>query len=360
MTCNIITMSLVLIKLLTSFIYNEELVGIIRYAKTNFWHSNYDTSEKLIMNKCQRTCNYLVFVFTFFAQGTVLGFILRPILGKRAFRRLEKVKLSIKIKNWFAVNRGRNESDRILPFNMWLELPLSITPYFEVMFVVQVYTTIHSIIQVSFQETIVSSCTGRIRVSRVRVLPLLRQPLVHFESAHCRPVSYLAVQIRQYLRRRTGEAGWKIGAQFPRILEAESLHSTASSSYRVLQKIGTSVQFNSIWTGVTFQLADVPRWISDTHGIFSDPSKVHYYFSIHRSCFINDRHNFDNPLLFFILLKILPGRHPFRKTRHFRVSHNWLHLSTVDVHVQLRLLDKGEHGCSRCRVQLLVVVSADG
>lgn len=128
----------------------------------------------------------------------------------------------------------------------------------------------------------------------------------------------------------------------------------------ILQKIGTSVQFNSIWTGVTFQLADVPRWISDTHGIFSDPSKVHYYFSIHRSCFINDRHNFDNPLLFFIPLKILPGRHPFRKTRHFRVSHNWLHLSTVDVHVQLRLLDKGEHGCSRCRVQLLVVVSADG
>ena len=79
---NIITVSLVLIKLLTSFIYNEELLGIIRYAKTNFWHSNYDTCEKSIMNKCQRTCNYLVFVFTFFAQGTVLGFILRPILGK--------------------------------------------------------------------------------------------------------------------------------------------------------------------------------------------------------------------------------------------------------------------------------------
>ncbi|XP_026300224.1 uncharacterized protein LOC724202 [Apis mellifera] len=119
--CNIITVSLVLIKLLTSFIYNEELLGIIRYAKTNFWHSNYDTCEKSIMNKCQRTCNYLVFVFTFFAQGTVLGFILRPIL----------------------VNRGKNESDRILPFNMWLELPLSITPYFEVMFFVQVVFVYH-------------------------------------------------------------------------------------------------------------------------------------------------------------------------------------------------------------------------
>lgn len=34
------------------------------------------------MNNCQRTCNYLVFVFTFFAQGTILSFILRPILGK--------------------------------------------------------------------------------------------------------------------------------------------------------------------------------------------------------------------------------------------------------------------------------------
>lgn len=49
-------------------------------------------------------------------------------------------KIIIVDKTWltFTVNRGKNESDRILPFNMWLELPLSITPYFEVMFVVQV------------------------------------------------------------------------------------------------------------------------------------------------------------------------------------------------------------------------------
>lgn len=54
------------------------------------------------------------------------------------------------------------------------------------------------------------------------------------------------------------------------------------------------------------------------------------------------------------------GRDSFRKTRHFHVPHNWLHVSTVDVHVQLRLLNKRQHGHSRCRVQLLVVVSADG
>ncbi|XP_012345372.1 odorant receptor 13a-like [Apis florea] len=120
-TCNIITVALVLIKLLTSFVYNEELLAVIRYARTNFWHSNYDAREKVIMNNCQRTCNYLVFVFTFFAQGTILSFILRPIL----------------------VNRGKNESDRILPFNMWLELPLSVTPYFELMFIVQVVLAYH-------------------------------------------------------------------------------------------------------------------------------------------------------------------------------------------------------------------------
>ncbi|XP_076632187.1 odorant receptor 13a-like [Colletes latitarsis] len=34
-------------------------------------------------------------------------------------------------------NIGKNESDRILPFNMWVNLPITITPYFEIVFFLQ-------------------------------------------------------------------------------------------------------------------------------------------------------------------------------------------------------------------------------
>ncbi|CAL7937533.1 unnamed protein product [Xylocopa violacea] len=98
-----------------------ELLSLVRYAKTNFWHSNYDPHEQLIMDSCKHTCTYLVCIFTFFAQGTVISYIIRPIVA----------------------NIGRNESERMLPFNMWLNLPLSITPYFEVAFVIQVLSLYH-------------------------------------------------------------------------------------------------------------------------------------------------------------------------------------------------------------------------
>lgn len=37
-----------------------------------------------------------------------------------------------------SANIGKNKSDRVLPFKMWVDLPLSVTPYYEIMFVIQV------------------------------------------------------------------------------------------------------------------------------------------------------------------------------------------------------------------------------
>ncbi|KAK1137079.1 hypothetical protein K0M31_001606 [Melipona bicolor] len=37
-----------------------------------------------------------------------------------------------------SANIGRNETDRVLPFNMWIDLPLTTTPYYEITFVLQV------------------------------------------------------------------------------------------------------------------------------------------------------------------------------------------------------------------------------
>ncbi|XP_033203186.2 odorant receptor 13a-like [Bombus vancouverensis nearcticus] len=120
--CNVITIVLVVVKIFILLIYNEELLDIIDYAKINFWHLNYDSHEQMIVDNCRRTCTIFVCVFTFFAQGTVIGFIARPLL----------------------INYGKNESERILPFNMWLpECHLSMTPYFELMFMLQVVCSYH-------------------------------------------------------------------------------------------------------------------------------------------------------------------------------------------------------------------------
>ncbi|XP_035728386.1 odorant receptor 13a-like [Vespa mandarinia] len=35
-------------------------------------------------------------------------------------------------------NIGKNETDRILPFTMWIDFPFSTSPYFEIMFVIQI------------------------------------------------------------------------------------------------------------------------------------------------------------------------------------------------------------------------------
>ncbi|CAD1480761.1 unnamed protein product, partial [Heterotrigona itama] len=116
-TCNVITIILVLMKIFVLLIYYDELQDIIHYAKRNFWHLDYDSYEQMIINKCKRTCTIFVCIFTFFAEGTVATYVIRPLIA----------------------NHGKNESDRILPFNMWLYgLHTSFTPYFEMIFSLQV------------------------------------------------------------------------------------------------------------------------------------------------------------------------------------------------------------------------------
>ncbi|CAD1468316.1 unnamed protein product, partial [Heterotrigona itama] len=116
-TCNVITIILVLMKIFVLLIYYDELQDIIHYAKRNFWHLDYDSYEQMIINKCKRTCTIFVCIFTFFAEGTVTTYIIRPLV----------------------VNHGRDESDRILPFNIRLpDYRISFTPYFEILFTLQV------------------------------------------------------------------------------------------------------------------------------------------------------------------------------------------------------------------------------
>ncbi|XP_076164964.1 odorant receptor 13a-like [Ptiloglossa arizonensis] len=110
-----------LFKIFILFLHKTKFLDLVEYMQTNFWQSNYNTYEQTVFVSWTRVCTYFICFFTFFTEASILCYVIRPVLA----------------------NIGRNESDRILPFNMWLNLPLSITPYFEVTFILQVLSLYH-------------------------------------------------------------------------------------------------------------------------------------------------------------------------------------------------------------------------
>lgn len=86
--CNLVTVILVLFKISISLVYKSKLLKIIQYAKTNFWNLKYDMHEQVIVNTCKRYSTFFVCIFTFFSQGTVVSFVIRPLKGKGEFIRM--------------------------------------------------------------------------------------------------------------------------------------------------------------------------------------------------------------------------------------------------------------------------------
>ncbi|XP_076678238.1 odorant receptor 10-like [Andrena cerasifolii] len=114
--CNILSASMSLFKIVVLLLNRNFFFALVVYLQRKFLRSNYDVYEETVMNECKRTCFIFITVFTFFTQATLASYVIRPIVA----------------------NIGRNASDRILPFRMWMDLPLTVTPYFEIMSVIQI------------------------------------------------------------------------------------------------------------------------------------------------------------------------------------------------------------------------------
>ncbi|XP_076630704.1 odorant receptor 13a-like isoform X2 [Colletes latitarsis] len=119
--CNILCLNMGLFKIFILFLHKTKFLDLVTYMRTNFWQSNYVPEEQMIFTSWTRICTYFICFFTFFTEASIICYVIRPVVA----------------------NIGRNESDRILPFNMWLDLPLSLTPYFEVTFILQVLSLYH-------------------------------------------------------------------------------------------------------------------------------------------------------------------------------------------------------------------------
>ncbi|XP_029053127.1 uncharacterized protein LOC114880846 [Osmia bicornis bicornis] len=90
-------------------------VDALFYAHRHFWHGNYNSEERLIFSISVKYCTrYVIFIFGSL-QFVLSGYVITPLIE----------------------NLGRNKSDRVLPFKMWVDWPLSETPYYELMFIFQ-------------------------------------------------------------------------------------------------------------------------------------------------------------------------------------------------------------------------------
>ncbi|XP_043259311.1 odorant receptor 13a-like [Colletes gigas] len=118
---NLVTLLTVMFKIFILFTHKQKFLELILYSKKNFWHSNYDPYEKTIVDNCKHICTSLICIFSFFAQGTAISYAVGPIIA----------------------NIGKNDSDRILPFTIYLDLPFTTTPFFEMTFVFQIVTLYH-------------------------------------------------------------------------------------------------------------------------------------------------------------------------------------------------------------------------
>ncbi|XP_076394746.1 odorant receptor 4-like [Megachile rotundata] len=110
-TCIVMTM----IKMFILQARRVQIAKILVYAQQHFWNNDYNPQERHIFKMCVKYSTWFV-IFVFSVPSTSLtGYVITPIFE----------------------NLGRNKSDRMLPFKMWVDWPVNETPYYELMFTFQ-------------------------------------------------------------------------------------------------------------------------------------------------------------------------------------------------------------------------------
>ncbi|XP_003249267.2 odorant receptor 13a [Apis mellifera] len=113
---NTITTIMALIKICIILTYKGKFLNLIVYMQQNFWNVDYDCQEKEILDDCRKTCIFFISSVTTIGMCTVMSYLTTPVITQS----------------------GSNESERMFPFNIWINLPITQrTPYYQIIFFVQ-------------------------------------------------------------------------------------------------------------------------------------------------------------------------------------------------------------------------------
>ncbi|XP_068967155.1 odorant receptor 10-like isoform X2 [Bombus flavifrons] len=112
---NTLNIILAMFKLSVLHFYKTEFSDIIVYAQKHFWHIDYNDDEKILFAECRNFCKLWTVFILLVAESSLSFYAIVPI----------------------SANIGNNGSERLLPFKMWVNLPLTVTPYYEIMFAIE-------------------------------------------------------------------------------------------------------------------------------------------------------------------------------------------------------------------------------
>ncbi|KAL2714502.1 odorant receptor Or2 isoform X1 [Vespula squamosa] len=120
--CATMLLIMILVKFGNFIYYRSIVLKLIRYAEDNFWKVKYDKISAKILEEYDKRGVFMTYSFTLIVQLATFNYIIAPIFE----------------------NIGRNETDRVLPFKLWVNLPIKVTPYYEITYTIQSLSTFHS------------------------------------------------------------------------------------------------------------------------------------------------------------------------------------------------------------------------
>ncbi|XP_014478929.1 PREDICTED: uncharacterized protein LOC106746647 [Dinoponera quadriceps] len=120
--CSSMPVVIILLKIIFFLSHREEMLGMLKYTQNKFWYAQYDEYGRKLMDDINKKGMILMCTFTFFVQGTVVTYMLTPIIE----------------------NRGKNASERVHTFNWYVGIDTHVSPNFEIVFVFEMVALIHS------------------------------------------------------------------------------------------------------------------------------------------------------------------------------------------------------------------------
>ncbi|XP_054008694.1 odorant receptor 49b-like isoform X1 [Hylaeus anthracinus] len=114
--CNVTFVIVGSFKFVVLFLQKAKFVNLVQYTECNFWHSNYDPQEKILLAECRRIFTFIIVFAYCILNSSLANYILTPLI----------------------MDYGKNQSERSLPFNTWVDLPLTVSPYYEITFIIQI------------------------------------------------------------------------------------------------------------------------------------------------------------------------------------------------------------------------------
>ncbi|KAG6803713.1 odorant receptor Or2-like [Apis mellifera caucasica] len=179
---NNITLIISLVKICNIIIYKGKFLNLIVDMQENFWNVDYDYHEKEILDDCKKICIFFISSVTTIGICAIISYLMTP----------------------FVAQSGSNESERMLPFNVWITFPVTRTPYYEIIFFIQAiclyYIGISSFCFDNIFCIMAVHLAGQFRILRYRLTKLCEQEIYEKDSTLTKQMHKFYEQFKECVR----------------------------------------------------------------------------------------------------------------------------------------------------------------